>query len=468
MTKTCTTNKPAFSEVALKCDVAEAAKRVLSNPTVGSKNFLITIGDRSVTGLVARDQMVGRWQVPCSDVSVTCSSYEGNNGEAMACGERTPVAVIDGPSSAGMAVGEAITNILAADVATLKDVRFSANWMVNSGNNVDDYSLFKTVEKIGMDLAPKLGICIPVGKDSMSMKSIWDDKKVSAPLSVVITAFSPISDVRKTLTPDLKKLSTESKLVFVDLALGKTRLGASILEQCYKEMSGTAPDMVSTDAILAFTKAMHEVRKEPIVLAYHDRSDGGLFAAITEMCFAGRCGVSVDAKMSGTPLEVLFNEELGVVLQVRSSDIEKLTKTFTSAGYPEEHIHTIGVVRQDEVISVAVSGKTVFESTRSALQQIWSETSYKMQHHRDNAKTAKQEFDQIANTSDTGLFSSLTFDIPKPISITDSSPHIAILREQGVNGHVEMAWSFRLAGFKTHDVHMSDLLSGSVVCYFIV
>eukprot|EP01060_Flectonema_neradi_P028757 TRINITY_DN3873_c0_g2_i3.p1 TRINITY_DN3873_c0_g2~~TRINITY_DN3873_c0_g2_i3.p1 ORF type:complete len:1309 (+),score=330.52 TRINITY_DN3873_c0_g2_i3:512-3928(+) len=462
MSKVCTSNKPSFNKVEMNWDVEEAAKRVLSNPTVGSKNFLITIGDRSVTGLVARDQMVGRWQVPCSDVSVTCSSYDGNTGEAMACGERTPVAVIDGPSSAGMAVGEAITNILAADIATLKDVRFSANWMVNSGNNVDDYSLFKTVEKIGMDLAPKLGICIPVGKDSMSMKTIWDDKKVTAPLSVVISAFSPVADVRKTLTPDIKKIDAKSNLVFIDLALGNKRLGASILEQCYKEMSGTAPDMVSTDAILAFTKAMHEIRKESVVLAYHDRSDGGLLATISEMCFAGHSGATFNFNMSGSPLEILFNEELGVVLQVRSSDIDKLSNVFTSAGFPAEHIHTIGEVTTDESITINVGGNKVLQSSRASLHQIWAETSYQMQSHRDNAKTAKQEFDLIANTADTGLFSKLTFDIPAPVTVSASSPQIAILREQGVNGHVEMAWSFKLAGFKTIDVHMSDLLSGAV------
>eukprot|EP01064_Diplonema_japonicum_P025979 TRINITY_DN37407_c0_g1_i1.p1 TRINITY_DN37407_c0_g1~~TRINITY_DN37407_c0_g1_i1.p1 ORF type:complete len:1297 (+),score=378.53 TRINITY_DN37407_c0_g1_i1:44-3934(+) len=468
MSKSVTTNKSDTGALDFSAKPDEALVRVLSNPTVASKNFLITIGDRSVTGLVSRDQMVGKWQVPLADVAVTCSSYDSYHGEAMANGERTPVAVIDGPSSAGLAVGEALTNILAADVEALKDVRFSANWMVNSGSNEEDYSLYRTVEKIGMDLSPKLGIAIPVGKDSMSMKSIWKDekgdKKVAAPLSVVITAFAPVRDVRNTITPDLKAVSCDTVIVMVDLALGARRLGGSILAQCFKTMGTDAPDMVSTDAIVAFSKAMTKLREGKHVLAYHDRSDGGLASALTEMCIAGHMGIDVnlgEAANNGDVLSLLFNEELGVALQVRASDIDTVKEIFVSSGLDAKHVAVLGKVTKEQRVILRTSQGVAVDRKRVELHRIWAETSYRMQAMRDNAECAKQEFDVILDEEDPGLSSKLTFDIPKPMPIVDNAPSVAILREQGVNGHVEMAWAFRSAGFRVHDVHMSDVLTGA-------
>eukprot|EP01059_Diplonema_ambulator_P004072 TRINITY_DN13760_c0_g3_i1.p1 TRINITY_DN13760_c0_g3~~TRINITY_DN13760_c0_g3_i1.p1 ORF type:complete len:1296 (+),score=515.77 TRINITY_DN13760_c0_g3_i1:77-3964(+) len=469
MSKTVTTHKPNPGALVLSCTADEALQRVLSNPTVASKNFLITIGDRSVTGLVARDQMVGRWQVPVSDVSVTASSYDSHYGEAMSNGERTPVAVIDGPSSAGLAVGEAITNILAADVQTLKDVRFSANWMVNSGSNEEDYSLYRTVEKIGMDLAPKLGIAIPVGKDSMSMKSIWKDehgdKKVAAPLSVVITAFAPVKDVRNTVTPDLKHMSCDTVIMMVDLAQGAKRLGGSILAQCYKTMGTECPDMTSPEAVVSFANAMAKLREGKLLLAYHDRSDGGLAATLTEMCIAGHLGVDVnlgEATDDEDVLKLLFNEELGVALQVRASDADKVKEILVAAGLDAAHVTVLGKVTTAQRVIIRTSQGVAIDRSRVELHRTWAETSYRMQAMRDNAECAKQEYDTILDEEDPGLTCKLTFDIPKPMPAVDGAPKVAILREQGVNGHIEMAWAFRCAGFKVQDVHMSDVLSGAV------
>eukprot|EP01063_Lacrimia_lanifica_P027153 TRINITY_DN3774_c0_g1_i1.p1 TRINITY_DN3774_c0_g1~~TRINITY_DN3774_c0_g1_i1.p1 ORF type:complete len:747 (+),score=308.44 TRINITY_DN3774_c0_g1_i1:1861-4101(+) len=470
MHKEVKSHTPAPGALSLQATPDEALNRVLANPTVSCKNFLVTIGDRSVTGLVARDQMVGRWQVPLADVAVTASGYDAFTGEAMALGERTPVAIISGPASAGLAVGEALTNILASDVATLKDVRFSANWMVNSGSSEEDYNLFKTVEKIGMDLAPKLGIAIPVGKDSMSMKSIWTDedgkdKKVAAPLSVVITAFAPVQDVRNTITPDLKAVKGESQIILVDLAKGKTRLGGSVVGQCYNSIGDEAPGMEDPALFVAFAKAMSELRGKKKVLAYHDRSDGGLIAAMCEMAFAGRLGFEMDLgdmTSQAKVVEHLFNEELGVALQVRKADADNVIAAFVDAGMPAADVKVVATVTSAPLVHVKSSLGTHISRTRTDLHRIWSATSYELQAQRDNPKCAKEEYDALLDEADTGLFSKLTFQIPKPLAPSTTAPKVAILREQGVNGHVEMAWAFRCAGFNTFDVHMSDVLGGKV------
>ncbi|KAJ9438827.1 Phosphoribosylformylglycinamidine synthase, partial [Diplonema papillatum] len=467
VSKTVTATKPSIAELSVSASADEALHRVLANPTVASKSFLITIGDRTVTGLIARDQMVGKWQVPVADVAVTCSGYEGFTGEAMSCGERAPVAVIDGPSSAGLAIGEAITNILAADVRSLKDVRFSANWMVNSGSNEEDYSLYKTCEKIGMDLAPKLGICIPVGKDSMSMKSIWTDekgtqKKVTAPLSVVITGFAPVTDVRKTWTPDLKRTGEETVLLLVQLGgENKRRLGGSVLAQTYSTMGNEAPCMGSTDHILAFAAATTTLRDQNLVLAYHDRSDGGWIVSVAEMCFAGRQGASISVQTDASVLAELFNEELGVVLQVSKANEAAVRDTLTTAGLPQDAVVTLGGVTKEQVLTVSVNGTEVIKRTRAELQRVWAEVSYRMQSLRDNAECAEQEYAAILDDEDPGLHCDLPFSIPKPIPVSAGAPRVAILREQGVNGHFEMANAFHTAGFVVADVHMSDILSGA-------
>ncbi|GAA5894630.1 hypothetical protein JCM5296_002914 [Sporobolomyces johnsonii] len=466
-----------------------AVDRVLHLPSVGSKSFLITIGDRSIGGLVARDQMVGPWQVPVADVAVTQASYGFDvvAGEAMAMGERTPLALLSPAASARMAVAESLLNLAAADFSSLAHVKLSANWMCAASYGNEGAGLYEAVQAIGMDLCPALGVSIPVGKDSMSMSMGWNDeqsgerKTVTAPLSVIITAFSPVANVRQTWTPELRLLADKEPtvLVFLDLANGKQRLGGSALAQVFKQLGSEAPDVEDPKVIKAFLEGCQKLRAEhpELVLAYHDRSDGGLLTTVFEMCFAGRVGaeIMVDAfKKDDDVVAALFNEELGAVFQVRQSDAATLTQTFVRAGFPANSIYPIGRVstdREDQAISIATNGgQLLWSSTRAQLQQQWAETSYKMQALRDSPAGALQEFENIAREDNTGLFCRLSFDpavnvadpLLERLTSLNDRPKVAILREQGVNGHVEMAWCFSQAGFAAVDVHMSDLIGGKV------
>ncbi|EGO00459.1 hypothetical protein SERLA73DRAFT_107568 [Serpula lacrymans var. lacrymans S7.3] len=453
-----------------------AVYRVLRLPSVGSKSFLITIGDRTITGLVTRDQMVGPWQVPVADVAVTRSSYgfDMTYGEAMAMGERTPVALLNPSASARMAIAESLTNLAAASVSSLSRVKISANWMCAASKEGEGAGLYAAVAAVGMDLCPALGVGIPVGKDSMSMSMKWKDgeecHEVSAPLSLIVTAFAPVKDVDATWTPQLRTDTTEpTVLVFFDLANGKERLGGSGLAQVFKEIGSEAPDVEDAAVLKSFFLASQNVRKtEPdLVLAYHDRSDGGLFTTLVEMCFAGRVGakISLDALHSvQDPISTLFNEELGAVMQVRQSDLPKLMKEYVNAGFPSSSIHVIGRVNEnpkDQTFSIIYDATVIFSSSRSKLQEAWAETSFRMQSLRDNPVSAQQEYQLIGDESNTGLSYDLTFSYT-PMPLLPSRPKVAILREQGVNGQVEMAWAFTAAGFDAVDVHMSDIISGEV------
>jgi phosphoribosylformylglycinamidine synthase len=442
--------------------IADAVDRVLKHPAVASKNFLITIGDRSVTGMVARDQLVGPWQVPVADCAVTTVSYDSTKGEAMSMGERTPLALLDAPASGRMAIAEAITNIAATRIEKLSDVKLSANWMCAAGHKGEDEKLFRTVEAVGMQLCPELGITIPVGKDSMSMRTAWKDgdqnKAVTAPLSLVISAFAPVQDVRQTLTPQL--LNVESDLLLIDLGNGKNRLGGSILAQVYNQMGDNPADLDSAAQLKHFFNAMQDSIAAGDLIAYHDRSDGGVFATLAEMSFAGHLGVDINLQ-DGDALAILFNEEAGAVLQVAREKSAQVQARFAAAG----KVQVIGQLNDQDQIRVVQNGKVIFEQARSALQSAWSETSYRIQSLRDNPACAKSEFDGIQQAN-PGLSVKLTYDINADIAApfikTGVRPSIAVLREQGVNGHVEMAAAFDRAGFTAVDVHMSDLLSGRV------
>lgn len=460
--------------------ITAAVSRVLRLPAVGSKSFLITIGDRSVTGLVARDQMVGPWQVPVADVAVTQSTYgfDIRSGEAMAMGERTPLALLSAGASARMAVAESLTNLSASSFGDLARVKLSANWMCAASHGDEGALLYEGVQAVGMEICPALGVSVPVGKDSMSMAMRWTDEKtgdakqVTAPLSLVVTAFTATDDIWQTWTPQLRlDLSEPTVLVFVDLAAGKHRLGGSALAQVYKQIGDQAPDVVDIPVLKAFLEACQQIRKEHpgMVLAYHDRSDGGLFTTVAEMAFAGRCGV--DFRVDSIPhhkdvIAALFNEELGALFQIRQHDIPTFTKFFARAGVPSAAIHSIGrPAETGEDITLYTQSQVVWQARRADLQKIWAETSYKMQALRDNPLLAAEEFAGISRADDLGITYQLTFDPAQDISYTSTlndRPKVAILREQGVNGHIEMAWSFHAAGFKAVDVHMSDLISGRV------
>ncbi|WP_085682026.1 phosphoribosylformylglycinamidine synthase [Marinobacter salarius] len=464
--------KPIFDST--KIDLNDAVSRVLRLPSVGSKSFLITIGDRTITGLVARDQMAGPWQVPVSDVAVTSSSFDVKTGEAMAMGERTPVAVIDAPASGRMAVGEVITNLAAAPVAKLSDIRLSANWMAAAGHPGEDENLYETVRAVGMELCPALGITIPVGKDSMSMKTVWEEdggeqKSVTAPLSLIISGFAPVTDVDRTLTPQLATDAGDTDLILVDLAAGQNRLGGSALAQVYRQVGAVAPDLDDPEDIKAFFAVIQGLNADSKLLAYHDRSDGGLFVTLAEMSFAGHTGI--DIKLDGLAEDAsqfareLFNEELGAVIQVRREDTGFVLQQFSAAGLGD-HTSVIGTVNQDDHIRYTFEGQSVISRPRAGLQRLWAETSYRVQSLRDNADCAQEEFDNLLDSSDPGLHAELTFDLNDDVSApyinTGASPRVAVLREQGVNGQVEMAAAFDRAGFESVDVHMSDLLSGRV------
>lgn len=452
-------------------DLTEAAFRVMRLPGVASKSFLITIGDRSVTGQIVRDQMVGPWQVPVADVAVTTTSFDTCNGEAMAMGEKAPIALLDAPASGRMAVAESITNMMAANINEMSDIKLSANWMAPAGHPGEDARLFDTVEAVGLDICPKLGIAIPVGKDSLSMKTVWNDngeeKAVTAPLSVVITGFAPVTDVRKTLTPQLRLDLGKTFLVLIDLSKGLNRLGASALAQVYKELGNEAPDLDDANLLKGMFKSVQSLNSDGKIIAYHDRSDGGLLSTLAEMCFAGHCGAMVELDnltQKSDEASALFAEELGAVIQVKVSDIETVMDTFIDNGL-EGCVHVIGTPNESDSIEFISSNYSMLKVNRTELQQTWAETSYQVAAIRDNADCAKQEFDSIANES-TGLHVSLTYDVNDDIAAdliaSGNRPKVAILREQGVNGQIEMAAAFDRAGFTSVDVHMSDILAGRV------
>ena len=449
-------------------DLREAALRVLQLPAVADKTFLVTIGDRSVGGLTARDQMVGPWQVPVADVAVTSTGYRGYTGEAMAMGERTPLAVLDGPASGRMAVGEALTNIAAAAVPSLAHVRLSANWMAACGEPGEDAALFDTVRAVGEALCPALGIAIPVGKDSLSMRTRWEtgdgERAVIAPLSLIVSAFAPVADVRRTLTPQLRLDLGETRLLLVDLGAGRNRLGGSALAQVYGRSGVEPPDLDDPARLAAFFATIQALSAAGQVIAYHDRSDGGLLATLAEMAFAGRCGIDADvASLGEDPVAALFAEELGAVLQVRAQDLAPVLAAFAAAGLAD-CTAVIGRPVDEDRLRIRRGEQVLFDETRRELRDAWSQTTYRMQALRDHPDSAREEHAGRLDDEDPGLWAKPAFDINEdvaaPFIATGARPRIAVLREQGVNSQVEMAAAFHRAGFDPVDVHMSDLFAG--------
>ena len=446
--------------------VKDAAYRVLQLPAVADKTFLVTIGDRTVGGLCARDPMVGPWQVPVADVAVTLMDFDGYAGEAMALGERTPLALIDAPASGRMAVAEAITNIAAAGIARLSDIKLSANWMAPAGHPGEDAALHDAVRAVAMELCPALGISIPVGKDSMSMRTTWReggvDKAVTAPLSLIVTAFAPVPDARRVLTPLLLRNRGDTELLWIDLGAGRARLGGSALAQVYGQLGNVGPDLDDASQLAAFFAAVQALAAEERLLAYHDIADGGLFTTLCEMAFASRCGLDVvlDAGR-GDPLAVLFAEELGAVIEVRAADRAAVLARIVASGLVG---HAIGAPARGGRIRISANGATLLDEARVDLHRAWSATTREMQRLRDNPEVVDQEYARILDLGDPGLSPALTFDpaedIAAPFIATGARPAIAILREQGVNGQVEMAAAFDRAGFAAIDVHMTDILAG--------
>lgn len=455
-------------------NINEAADRVLRLPTVASKQFLITIGDRSVTGLVARDQMVGPWQVPVADCAVTTTTPFTETGEAMAMGERTPLALINPAASGRMAVAESITNIAAASIHKLGDIKLSANWMSAANHPGENQALYDTVKAVGMELCPQLGIAIPVGKDSMSMRTVWqdeqgEDKAVTAPLSLVVTAFAPVTDARHTLTPQIRKDLGDTDLLLIDLGRGQNRLGGSALAQVYSQVGCEAPDLDDPEDLKAFFAVVQGLKNEGKLLAYHDRSDGGLLTSLAEMAFAGHSGLDIKLDLLATDkqeaLAALFSEELGGVLQVRQTDTEYVLMQLAAAGLGD-CTQVIGQPTDDDQLNFSLEGESLVQSSRIQLQRTWMETSYRIQALRDNADCAKEEFDSLLDADDPGINPLLTFDLKEDIAAPylhlNTRPQVAILREQGVNSHLETAAAFYRAGFNPVDVHMSDLLAGHI------
>ena len=472
-------------------ELREACYRVLRAPTVASKSFLVTIGDRTVGGLSARDQMVGPWQVPVADCAVTLTDFDGYAGEAFAIGERTPLAVVDAPASGRMAVGEAITNLAAAAIPDLGRVKLSANWMAAAGFPGEDAALYDTVRAVALELCPQLGLAIPVGKDSLSMRTTWQEdgrtREVVAPLSLVVSAFAPSEDARRALTPQLAAGAGATELVLVDLARGRGRLGGSQLAQVYGQVGDRVPDLDDPAAIRAFFAAIQSLNRDGLLLAYHDRSDGGLFACACEMAFAGRCGVTLNLDllgydplahdvegnerrpelMQGRDLERviagLFAEELGALLQIRADDRVVAMRRLADAGL---HAMVVGAPNARDEIRLVRNAKPVLAERRADLQRAWSEVSYRMQRLRDNPACAWEEFERLDDAGDPGLSVALAFDphqdVAAPYVARGARPRVGVLREQGVNGQVEMAAAFDRAGFAAVDVHMSDLLAARV------
>ncbi|PNH94211.1 phosphoribosylformylglycinamidine synthase [Vibrio diazotrophicus] len=467
--KTAKVNSPAIDRSGI--ELGDAIERVLRLPAVAEKTFLITIGDRTVTGLVARDQMVGPWQVPVANCAVTAASYDTYHGEVMAMGERTPVALLDFGASARLAVGEAITNIAATEIGDIKRIKLSANWMSPAGHPGEDAGLYEAVKAVGEELCPALGLTIPVGKDSMSMKTKWnengEDKEVTSPLSLIITAFSRVEDVRKTVTPQLRTDLGESSLVLIDLGNGKNRLGATVLAQVYKQLGDKPADVDNAEQLKGFFNAIQSLVSNDKLIAYHDKGDGGLFVTLAEMAFAGHCGVKANIEALGEDtLAAMFNEELGAVVQVKNDEIESVLATLADNGLAACS-HVIGAVEASDKL-VITSGNTVLvDRSRTELRTIWAEMTHKMQAMRDNPACANQEFEAKKDNSDPGLNVKLSFDtnedVAAPYIAKGAKPKMAILREQGVNSHVEMAAAFDRAGFEATDIHMSDILTGQAV-----
>ncbi len=466
---------PAFC-----CDgitLQDASERVLRLPTVADKSFLITIGDRTVGGLTARDQMAGPWQIPVADVAVTAMGFRSYRGEAFATGERTPLALIDATASARMAIGESITNLAAAAIDKLSSVRLSANWMAAAGHPGEDAKLYDAVFAAAMELCPELGISIPVGKDSLSMKSAWqdthgNDKAVIAPLSLIISAFANTGDIRKTLTPQIRTDKGETELILIDLGNGKNRLGGSALAQVYNQIGNEAPDLDRPALLKAFFDAIQTLNAREFLLAYHDRSDGGLFVTLCEMAFTGHCGItlSLDALVNDVNSEgvlaALFNEELGAVIQIERQHHRAVMMLLASFGL-EQVSKVVAAPNQQQEILIQHSDNLLFQQKCTTLQRAWSETTYQMQKLRDHPACAQQAFDRILDEDDPGLHAHLTFspehgDDRFAVNIVSTRPAVAILREQGVNGQVEMAAAFDEAGFRAVDVHMSDILTGRI------
>ncbi|MET0682522.1 MAG: phosphoribosylformylglycinamidine synthase [Casimicrobiaceae bacterium] len=446
--------------------VEEAAYRVLQLPAVADKTFLVTIGDRTVGGLCSRDPMVGPWQVPVADAAVTLMDFDGYRGEAMAIGERTPLALIDVTASCRMAVAEAVTNIAASGVARLTDLKLSANWMAPAGHPGEDAALYDGVRAVAMELCPALGIAIPVGKDSMSMRTTWRDQgrdmAVTAPVSLIVTAFAPVDDVRRALTPQLRRDCGDTDLLWIDLGAGKRRLGGSALAQVYGQLGDNAPDLDDPVRLAAFFAVIQALSVEGRLLAYHDIGDGGLFATVCEMAFASRCGLELaHGAIGADPLSTLFAEELGAVVQVASSERTAVIDVLSAAGLA---VHAIGAPASHDRIRICAHGRTLLDASRIDLHRAWSATTHALQRLRDNPESADQEFARLGDATDPGLAPVLTFDpaedIAAPYIATGARPAIAILREQGVNGQVEMAAAFDRAGFAAIDVHMTDILTG--------
>ena len=507
--KTVTPSEKPFN--AGDIDITEAAYRVLRLPTVAAKNFLITIGDRSVGGMTHRDQMVGKYQTPVADCAVTMMGFNTYRGEAMSMGEKPTVALFDAPASGRMCVGEAITNIAAVNIGDIGNIKLSANWMAACGNEGEDEKLYRTVEAVSK-ACQALDLSIPVGKDSLSMKTVWQDgeekKSVVSPLSLIISAFTPVEDVRKTVTPQLKNVE-DSVLLFIDLGFGKARMGGSAFGQVYNNMTGDAPDLDDTDRLKDFYGVIQQLVAKDKLLAYHDRSDGGLFATLAEMAFAGRCGLDITLGSilfattiaTYTPAQVdhdlgfvnagsiisteenvirsLFNEELGAVLQVRAEDADYVLKQFdkkeffvNKGGFSPRKIgkfasHYIGTINPtSDRLVITVDDETLFDQPRADLQRAWQETSHAIQRLRDNPACADSEFALIGDNERSALFANVKFDVNEDIAApfinSGAKPKIAILREQGVNGQIEMAAAFTRAGFDAYDVHMSDLMAGRV------
>jgi phosphoribosylformylglycinamidine synthase len=455
-----------FDRAAVR--LPEAVDRVLRLPAVANKTFLISIADRSVMGLTNRDQMVGPYQTPIADAAVTATGYHAFTGEAMAMGERTPLALLSGPASGRMAVGEALLNLCGACIGPLGLVKLSANWMCACGEEGEDAELFDTVRAVALELCPQLGVAIPVGKDSLSMRTVWQTstgqtEKVVAPLSLVVSAFAPVQDIRRTVTPDLKR-GEPSTLLVVDLGRGRNRLGGSALCQVYEQMGRTPPDLDQPQDVAALFAAMQELVAAGDLLACHDRSDGGLLTTLLEMAFAGRTGLDLSLdELPGADdaLACLFNEELGVVLQVADRRLPAVRAALTRHGLGDL-VHAVGRPAADLTVRVAHRGRALYTESLTTLLRAWSELTYRMQARRDNPDCAREEYDGLLEARDPGMPLHLTYDPAQPFHVGDARPRVAALREQGVNGHVEMAAAFHAAGFEAVDVHMTDLLSGTV------
>ncbi len=448
--------------------IGESLDRLLCLPAIADKSFLITIGDRSVGGMIARDQMVGPWQVPVADVAVSLNSYDGYGGEAMAMGERSPVAVLNAPASGRLAVSEAITNILAADIGRLDDIRLSANWMAACGEPGEDAELYATVRAVGVELCASLGITIPVGKDSLSMRTAWRDAagehSVIAPVSLIISAFAPVQDARATLTPELD-LAQPSRLLLIDLGNGKNRLGGSCWAQVHSRRGGAPADLDSPDLLRAFFAALRELKDRDLLLAYHDRSDGGVLLTLLEMAFASRCGLVIDLGEAADPIPACFAEELGAVLQVPAAGAAEALGIAARHGLAPMS-RDIGEPCAGEDVRVRIGGHPAYAASRLDLHRRWSEVSYRIQEMRDNPDCAREEYSRLADAADPGLHARLSYDpsedVAAPLIARGARPAIAILREQGVNSQTEMAAVFTRAGFDAYDVHMTDILSSRV------